>query len=91
MRYVYLKHSKRSKAEQWYIQATLEIWKSLPEERRTEIRELIRSIAGEGAEARALFDVTVRGVTPEAACAPDGMQLRRLYALRESFYDQFPI
>ena len=56
-----IKGCRRSAEEQRFIFSTLNIWKTLPEPRREEIRELIAQIAESPLEGRAMFDVLVRG------------------------------
>ena len=91
MRYVYLKNNPRSREEQWYIQATMEAWKYLPEKRKTELRELIGSVSEDAREQRALYDHLVRRIQPEVLCAREGIGRRRFFEMREDFYQQFVI
>ena len=79
----------RSEGEQRYIWAALAIWKRLPEVRREEIRGLIGRIADSPAEGRALYDILVRGSSPQAVSTRTGIQLNRLYDMRREFYDGF--
>ena len=78
----------RSEGEQRYIWAALAIWKRLPEHRREEMRGLIGQIAETPVEGRALYDVLVRGISPQAVCSRTGVQLNRLYAMRRAFYER---
>lgn len=79
----------RSEGEQRYIWAALAIWRRLPEARREEVRGLIGQIARTPVEGRALYDVLVRGISPQAVCARTGVQLNRLYDMRRTFYNDF--
>ena len=67
------------------------IFGRLPKERQAEIRELVKDIADSPAEARALFDVAVRGVPPQAECERTGVPLLRIYELRRELYALFEI
>ena len=48
-----IKGCRRSREEQRYIWAALEIWNRLPERRREEMRELIGGVSGSPRESRA--------------------------------------
>ena len=84
-----LKGCRRTGAEQRYIFSLLEIWNTLPETRREEIRTLIGKLADTPAEGRALYDVLVRRISPQAVNFRTGVSVPRIYALRRQFYDQF--
>lgn len=84
-----LKGCRRSPAEQRFVWAALEVWNKLPADRREAVRQLIGELAETPLEGRALYDVLVRGCTPQAVCARTGVQLGRLYKLRCAFYDRF--
>ena len=82
---------RRTAEEQRYIWATLLIWKRLPPARREGIRALIGRIARTPEEGRALYDVTVRGLTPQSVSRRTGVPVLRVYELRREFYDRFDI
>lgn len=79
----------RSAGEQRVIYDMLAIWKKLPEVRREEARRLIGEIAATPLEGRALFDVLVRGISPQAECARTGVQINRVYRMRREFYERY--
>ncbi len=82
---------RRSVEEQRYIWAALQVFGRLPPPRREKIRALIGRVARTPTEGRALYDVTVRGLTPQSVSRRTGLPLLRLYELRRAFYDQFEI
>lgn len=86
-----LRGCRRSREEQRYIWSVLEIWHTLPEERREEIRSLIGRLAATPAEGRALYDVLVRRISPQAVNSRTGVSVPRIYGLRRQFYDRFPL
>lgn len=86
-----IKGCRRSREEQRYIWAVLELWNRLPQRRREEIRELIGSVADTPLEGRALYDVLVRGAAPQAVGSRTGVSVGRLYAMRCAAYERFPI
>lgn len=84
-----LKGCRRTGAEQRYIFSVLEIWNTLPEARREEIRTLIGKLSATPVEGRALYDVLVRRRSPQSVNFRTGVSVPRLYELRRQFYDQF--
>lgn len=84
-----LKGCRRTAAEQRYIFSVLELWHTLPEPRREEIRGLIGALAATPAEGRALYDVLVRARSPQSVNCRTGVSVQRLYELRRRFYDEF--
>ena len=81
----------RSVKEQRYIWAQMQIWDRLPMERKNAVRALIGRIARTPEEGRSLFDVAVRGLTPQIASMRSGVTLMRVYDLRREFYERFVI
>jgi len=80
---------RRSRGEQQFIWAALEIWNSLPEQSRWKARRLIEEIARTPGEGRALYDVLVRGMAPPTVSQRTGVQRDRVYDMRREFYDRF--
>lgn len=91
LKFTTIERCHRSAAEQRYIWATLRLWKQLPEPRRARIRRLIERVARTPEEGRALFDVAVRGVPPQAESERTGVPLLRIYELRRELYALFEI
>lgn len=83
-----IKDCRRAPAEQRYIWSMLNIWDRLDLPRRETVRELIGRVTATPEEGRALFDVLVRGVSPQAESARTGVPLTRLYKLRCEFYER---
>ena len=86
-----LKGCRRSGSEQRYIWSVLEIWNTLPESRREEIRSLIAQLSATPAEGRALYDVLVRRLSPQTVNFRTGVSVQRIYALRRQFYERFRV
>ena len=84
-----LKGCRRSEPEQRYIFSVLEIFGTLPEPRREEIRALIGELSATPVEGRALYDVLVRRRSPQSVNFRTGVSVPRLYELRRQFYDRF--
>ena len=84
-----LKGCRRSGPEQRYIFSLLEIWNTLSEAKREEIRDLIGRLAATPVEGRALYDVLVRQRSPQSVNFRTGVSVQRLYELRRRFYDEF--
>ena len=84
-----LKGCRRSGPEQRYIWSVLEIWSTLPESRREEIRALIGQLAATPAEGRAMYDVLVRRLSPQTVNCRTGVSVQRIYELRRQFYERF--
>ena len=82
---------RRSAEEQRYIWATMQIWTRLSPAQREKIRALIGRIARTPEEGRALYDVVVRGASPQAASLRTTVSVRRAYELRREFYERFDI
>lgn len=78
----------RSVAIQRIIWARLAAYEELDKAAQSEIRALIADIADTSEEGRALFDVLVRGRTPETVSTRTAVELRRLYAMRREFYER---
>ena len=55
-----LKGCRRTAPEQRFIYSVLEMWNTLPEAKREEIRALIGRLSATPVEGRALYDVLVR-------------------------------
>ena len=91
MRFQVMRGCRRTPSEQRYIWAAMEVFARLPEERRAAARELVAEIARSPVEGRALFDVAVRGIVPQAVSARTGVSVQRLYRMREEFYDRLPL
>lgn len=91
MRFKLMPHCSRTPTEQRYIWASMEVFSRLPPERQETVRRLIEELAESPEEGRALFDVAVRGIVPTRVYERTGVPVQRLYRLRESFYDRFPL
>ena len=91
MKFCAIQKCHRSVGEQRYIWAAMQIWNKLPMTRREAVRTLIGNIARTPEEGRSLFDVMVRGYTPESVSYRIGVPIKRVYELRSEFYDRFVI
>ena len=78
-------------AVQKLIRANLDAWKYLPERDRTKIRQLVGEIAKTPMEGRALYDVLIRGKSPEVTATVTFVAERRIYQMRRDFYDMWEI
>ena len=86
-----IRDCRRSVEEQRYIWSMLGIWDRLSGERRETARGLIGEIAASPLESRALFDVLIRGFTPQSVSTRTRVPIRRLYDMRREFYERYRI
>ena len=91
MNFTTISKCRRPVKEQRYIWAQMQVWDRLPVERRDAVRALIGRIARTPEEGRALFDVAVRGATPQSASMSTGVPLGQVYGMRREFYERFVI
>ena len=91
MKFQWMRRCRRTASEQQYIWSAMRIFARLPEARRREIRAMVNAIADTPVEGRALFDMAVRGLPPQAVNARTGVSIERLYRMREEFYDRLPL
>ena len=86
-----MSHCRRPVREQKLIFAALEAYGSMPPHKKSEVRSLIGDIAADGNEGKALFDVLVKGISPETAGARHFVTAKRIYQMRTEFYDRIQI
>ena len=81
----------RSVAEQRYIRAKLDLWKTMPEAERNAINVMISQIARGSVERAALEAVLLRNVSPRIAAERYRLDHGRVYQMQHEFIEQVRI
>ena len=81
----------RSVAEQKFIRAKLDLWKTLPESERERIDGLMGDIARGGVERSALEAVLLKGVSPRTAAERYRLDKGRVYEMQRIFLERFEL
>ena len=81
----------RSVAEQKFIRAKLDLWKTLPESERERIDGLMGDIARVGVERSALEAVLLKGVSPRTAAERYRLDKGRVYEMQRIFLERFEL
>lgn len=77
----------RSVAEQRYIRAKLDLWKTMPEAERNGITGLICQIARGSVERAALEAVLLRNMSPRTAAERYRLDHGRVYRMQREFIE----
>ncbi len=81
----------RTVAEQRFIRAKLDLWKTMPEAERNAINAMICQIARGGVERDALTAVMLRNMSPRTAAERYRLDHGRVYQMQREFIEQVRI
>jgi hypothetical protein len=81
----------RTVAEQRYIRAKLDLWKTMPEAERNDINAMISQIARGSVERSALTAVLLRNMSPRTAAERYRLDHGRVYQMQREFLEQVRI